>query len=137
MRAIQRAKRLLATSAKKARDERQVVRLHRFLPGPAQSRDLRLASDMVPSCCRQWVATGREKVGMRFQPFRRPGAPIGSSRQPETSMRRSTRRGRGKGAVVLLALTIAAFRVEAQYAQAQDLGARYPTMAPIAQYRMD
>src|SRR5690242_9996090 len=74
---------------------------------------------------------------MRFQPFRRPGAPIGSSRQPETSMRRSTRRGRGKGPVVLLALTIAAFRVEAQYAQAQDLGARYPTMAPIAQYRMD
>jgi len=38
---------------------------------------------------------------------------------------------------VLLALTIAAFRVEAQHAQPQDLSARYPTMAPIAQYRMD
>jgi len=52
-------------------------------------------------------------------------------------MRRSTRRGTGNGPVVLLALTIAAFRVEAQHAQPQDLSARYPTMAPIAQYRMD
>lgn len=52
-------------------------------------------------------------------------------------MRRSTRRGSGNGPVVLLALTIAAFRVEAQHAQPQDLSARYPTMAPIAQYRMD
>jgi len=52
-------------------------------------------------------------------------------------MRRSTRRGRGNGPFVLLALTIAAFRIEAQHAQPQDLSARYPTMAPIAQYRMD
>ena len=52
-------------------------------------------------------------------------------------MRRSTRRGTRNGPVVLLALTIAAFRVEAQHAQPQDLSARYPTMAPIAQYRMD
>jgi hypothetical protein len=37
----------------------------------------------------------------------------------------------------LFALTIAAFRVDAQHAEAQDLSARYPTMAPIAQYRMD
>lgn len=52
-------------------------------------------------------------------------------------MHRSTRRRRGNGPVVLLALTIAAFRIEAQHAQVQDLSARYPTMAPIAQYRMD
>jgi hypothetical protein len=52
-------------------------------------------------------------------------------------MRRSTRRGREHGTVVLLALAIAAFRIEAQNAPAQDLSARYPTMAPIAQYRMD
>ena len=52
-------------------------------------------------------------------------------------MRRSTRRGRGNGPFVLLALTIAAFRIEAQHAQAQDISTPYPTMAPIAQYRMD
>lgn len=52
-------------------------------------------------------------------------------------MLRSTRRGSRNGPVVLLALTIAAFRIEAQHAQAPDLGKRYPTMAPIAHYRMD
>jgi hypothetical protein len=49
----------------------------------------------------------------------------------------STRRGSGYGPVVLLALTIAAFRIEAQHAQAQDISTPYPTMAPIAHYRMD
>ena len=52
-------------------------------------------------------------------------------------MLRSTTRRSGHGPVVLLALTIAAFRIEAQHAQAQDIGTRYPTMAPIAHYRMD
>jgi hypothetical protein len=52
-------------------------------------------------------------------------------------MRRRTRRGRGNGTVVLLALTIAAFRVEAQHAEAQDVSTPYPAMAPIAHYRMD
>ena len=52
-------------------------------------------------------------------------------------MRRSTSRGRGNGLVVLLALTIAAYRIEAQRPQAQDISTPYPTMAPIAHYRMD
>lgn len=52
-------------------------------------------------------------------------------------MLRSTSRGRGNGLVVLLALTMTAFRVEAQQAEAHDLAKRYPAMAPIADYRMD
>lgn len=52
-------------------------------------------------------------------------------------MRRSTRRGSGYGPVVLLALSITAFRIEAQHAPTPDISTSYPTMAPIARYRMD
>lgn len=52
-------------------------------------------------------------------------------------MLRSTCRGRGIGLVVLLVLTIAAPRTEAQHPAAQEVSTRYLTMAPIAQYRMD
>ena len=52
-------------------------------------------------------------------------------------MLRSTSRGNGNGHVVLLALTIAAFQIEARHAQAQNISTPYPTMAAIAHYRMD
>lgn len=52
-------------------------------------------------------------------------------------MRRSTGRGIGWGHVLLVALFGAAWPIQAQRAKAQDTNSPYPSMAPIAQYRMD
>ena len=43
----------------------------------------------------------------------------------------------GRGHVVLIALLGAASPIQAQHATAHDASSPYPTMAPIAQYRMD
>jgi hypothetical protein len=52
-------------------------------------------------------------------------------------MLRSTAREIGRGLVLLVALVGAARPVQAQHTSAQDAGSPYPSMAPIAQYRMD
>jgi hypothetical protein len=52
-------------------------------------------------------------------------------------MLRSTGKEIGWGLVLLVALFGAARPIQAQHAKAQDTSSAYPSMAPIAQYRMD
>ena len=52
-------------------------------------------------------------------------------------MRRNTGKAFGWGGVALVAMFGAAWLIQAQDSNAQDIKSPYPTMAPIEQYRMD
>ena len=52
-------------------------------------------------------------------------------------MFRNTRKALGWGNAALVAMCAAAWPVQAQHAKAHDAEAPYPSMAPIAEYRMD
>ena len=90
-------------------------------------------------------------VGMRFQPFPRLGAPISKRRSSQRSARlgrtshqtgqqsmlRKTGKAIGWRNVVFVAVFGAAWPSHAQSTKPQDPASPYPTMSPIAQYRME